>query len=171
MRRWTMNRGQRGFTLIDFLLSLALAGILGTGITVSAFQVINVHALNTKNIVAVGQVESAAYWINRDVRMAQVIQPGADAGFPLHLSWVEWDGNTANGVTYEIKDGQLWRHHAVGTQPPVQTLIARYIDSDPASTSCEYVDRVFTLKVTAAVGGFRPSRETRTVQVIPRAAR
>lgn len=162
------NGSQQGFILIEVVLAIAITGLIGAGITMSAVQVMNVRALSTNHIIAVKQVESAAYWINRDVRMSQVILPGAGSGFPLNLSWVEWD-KTSNNVSYEINDGQLRRRHSVnGTPSPVQTAIAKYID--PVSTNCAYSGGVFTFKVTAAVNGFRPSGETRLIQVIPRSA-
>lgn len=163
------NGSQQGFILIEVVVAIAITGLIGAGITMSAVQVMNVRALSTNHIIAVKQVESAAYWINRDVRMSQGILPGAGSGFPLNLSWVAWD-NTSNNVSYEINDGQLRRRHSVNGTPPVQTAIAKYINSDPVSTNCSYSSGVFTFKVTASVNGFRPSSETRLIQVIPRSA-
>lgn len=171
--RWRsgpINGNQKGFILIEVVLAIAITGLIGAGITMSAVQVMNVRALSANHIIAVKQVESAAYWINRDVRMAQVILPGAGSGFPLNLSWVAWD-NTSNNVSYEINGSQLRRSYSVnGAQPAIQTAIAKYINSDPVSTNCSYSGGVFNLKVTASVNGFRPSSETRLIQVIPRSA-
>ena len=135
----------------------------------AAYQVMNVYALSTNLVMAVKQVENAAYGITRDVRMAQTIQPSGDSGFPLSLSWVEWD-NTTHQVSYAINNGELRRSHSINGAQPIQTVIAEHISSDTDKTSCQYANGVLTFKVTASVSGFRPASETRMAQVIPRSA-
>lgn len=148
---------------------MAITTLLGAGITMSAVQVMNVNSLSTNHIVAVKQVENATYWINRDLRMAQIIQTSGGSGFPLNLSWVEWD-NTTHQVTYDINNGNLQRSSSINGTQPMQMMVAQYISSDADKTSCQYANGVFSFKVTALVNGFRPASQTRMAQVIPRSA-
>jgi prepilin-type N-terminal cleavage/methylation domain-containing protein len=166
---WPISESQQGFTLIEVLVAVAITGFIGVGVATAVFQVINVNELSTNHVIAVKQVENAAYWINRDARMAQIIQPGGGAGFPLNMSWVEWD-NTIRNVSYAIINGQLQRSISTNGAPPTQTMVAQNIDNNPDNTNCQYANGVFTFKVTASVSGFRSASETRMAEVIPRSA-
>ena len=168
-RLFSISEHQAGFTLIEVLVALAITGFIGVGITMAIYKVMNVNALSTNHVIAVKQVENAAYWINRDARMAQIIQPGGGAGFPLNLSWVEWD-NTTRDVSYAITNGQLQRGISTNGAPPTQMMIAQDIDSNPDNTHCQYANGVFSFKVTASLSGFRSASETRMAEVVPRSA-
>ncbi len=168
-RLWSVKKGQVGFTLIEILVALAISGFIGAGLTMATVQVMNVNALSVNHVTVVKQVENALYWINRDVRMAQIIQPGGGSGFPLNLSWVEWD-NTTHQVSYTLVNSELQRSSSVNGTQPMPMLVAQYISSNTDNTSCQYANGVFSFKVTASLGGFRPASETRMAQVIPRSA-
>ncbi len=165
----SINRNQKGFTLIEILVAMAITGFIGVGLTMAASQVMSVNALSVNHVIVVKQVENAAYWINRDARMAQIIQPNGVSGFPLNLSWVEWD-NTTHQVAYVISNGELQRSSSINGTQPIQIAVAQYIDSNADNTSCQYSNGVFNFKVTASVSGFRPANQTRMAQVIPRSA-
>ena len=161
-----VNRRQGGFTLIEILVALAITGFIGASITTAIVQVMKVNALGNNHVIAVKQVENAVYWINRDVRMSQTIQPGGGSGFPLNLTWVEW-GGTTHQVAYTLQNGELIRSSSVNATPPVVMIVARYISSNADNTNCQYSNGVFNFKVTASVSGFRPASKTRLAQVIP----
>ncbi len=165
----SVNRRQGGFTLIEILVALSITGFIGAGLTTAIVQVMKVNALGNNQVIAVKQVENAVYWINRDVRMSQTIQPGGGSGFPLNLDWVEW-GGTTHQVAYTLQNGELIRSSSVNATPPVVMKVAQHISSNADNTSCQYSNGVFNFKVTASVSGFRPASETRLAQVIPRSA-
>ena len=95
------------------------------------------------------------------------MQTTPGSGFPLTLKWVEWDG-TSHQVSYRLAEGKLERNHSVNGGEPQKLIVAHYIN--PAMTDCLLLDGVLTCKITASVGGLRPSSETRTLQVAPRPA-
>jgi len=100
--------------------------------------------------------------------MAQDVQPGEDSGFPLNLTWVEWD-DTVHQVIYTLEDGELERNHSVNDGEPTETVVARHIDPDSAMTNCQYVGGVLTFKITATVdSGSQVASDTRVCEVIPR---
>ena len=159
----------KGFTLIEVLVVLTITSCIGGGAAAAVYQVININALSGNHVIAVKQVENAVYWIGRDVQMAQVLQPGGVSGFPLSLSWVEWD-NTGHQVAYVLEDGQIRRSHSVNGGEPTWLVVADHINASSEKTNCQYAEGVFTFKVTSFVSGFRSATESRVVQVIPRPA-
>jgi prepilin-type N-terminal cleavage/methylation domain-containing protein len=169
-----LSKGQRGFTLIELIIAVAITGAIAGGITMSVFQTFDYDARGKARIVAVKQVENAVHHMIRDVQMAQEVQtadPDPDGdGFPLTLEWVEWD-NTENEVVYDKVSGELIRSHSVGGGTAQDAVVARYIDMDAAATNCFFDDGEwrFTFKVTATVSGYPADiSETRDVEVIPR---
>jgi hypothetical protein len=96
---------------------------------------------------------NAIYWISRDAQMAQAI--AGDEGFPattnLDLTWTGWD-NTVNQVVYSVVDGQLRRSYSVDGGEPSVTLVAEYINPNPASTNCTSDNGTLTITVTGSVG-------------------
>jgi len=161
--------------MIEVVLALALTGIITGGITMSIFQVFNLNARTSNHMIAVRQVQNAGYWISHDTQMAQsVVTDGGATGFPLDVTWTEWDG-TVNEVVYTLLvNDKLQREHYINydpvtnPDPDTTTFVAEYIDS------IEVVPRPFTggmltLTVTAKVGtGSQVQSETRVYEVISR---
>jgi len=168
-RLWTINKNQRGFTLIELLVAISIAGIICGATTTAIFQMVTTNASSSAHMTAVKQVENAIHWVRHDVQMAQIVEPGGDAGFPLNLTWVEWN-NTMNEVTYNLENGQLERYHYVNGGEPSMMVVAQHIDPDSEMTNCQFAGCMFTLKITATVGDFRSASESRVVEVVPRTA-
>ncbi len=165
LRRTTGN--QKGFTLLEVVAAFAITGLIGASITMAVYHTINVNSRSVNHVIAVTQVEKVAYAINRDVLMAQTIQPGGISGFPLDLSWVEWD-NTTHQVSYTLGNGELRRSHSVNGGAQNLTVVAEYISADADETNCQYANGVFTFTATASLAGPYIATETRMAQVIPR---
>ena len=168
-----INRKQRGFTLIELVIAIAITGAITGGITMSIFQTLDYNARSNARMVAVKQVENALHFINRDVQMAQIVEPAAapDAdGFPLTLTWVEWSG-VSNVVVYRVEGNELKRSRSQDGGAATETTVARYIDSDPSNTYCAFdgTEWMFTIKITATVSGYPEEiSETREVRITPR---
>jgi len=165
----SINKNQRGFTLIEMIVTIALTGILSVGATTAFFQVFHQNTRSTSHMTAIKELENAMCWMSRDAQMAQVVAPdGGTSGFPLELSWVGWD-NSEYQVTYTLVGNELQRSHSVNGGAPHELAVARHINPDTALTNCEFTDGVLTLKITAAVGsGAQAANETRVHKVSPR---
>ncbi len=150
--------------MIELLVALAITGLISGGLTMTIFQMLSGNAQSSNQMNVVRQVQNAGYWISQDVQMGQTITPGAVDGFPLVVSWTDWDG-VLNEVTYTLVGEELRRSLSVDGGAAVDTLIAQNI----TLISCEFVvvDKL-TLTVTASVAGFRPASETRTYEITPR---
>ena len=159
---------QGGFTLIELLIVFAIAGIIASTVTAAIYQTISGSARNTSHMTAVKQVENAIHWLRRDVQMAQTVQPSEGSGFPLSLTWTEWD-NKVNQVIYSLIDSQLQRSHSIDGEAVAGMMVAKYVESDPTMTSCNFIGGVLTFKLTATLySGSLTISETRVGEIISR---
>jgi prepilin-type N-terminal cleavage/methylation domain-containing protein len=158
---------QRGFTLIELIVAVAVMSLLGIGIAVATYHVINVNAITQTGMKAVKQVENAVDAISVDSQMAQVVQVSAAPDFPLVISWTEWN-NTTHHVTYAIVGNQLQRSHSVNSGEPQVNIVATNIDTGEGLNTLDYSGGVLTCKLTCTVGEFRSSTESRTFRITPR---
>ena len=141
-RLGSINKNQRGFTLLEMLLALLIGAIITSGITVAIFQVVFGSARTNNHMTAVRQVQSAGYWVSRDVQMAQpqtVVLPRDADGFLLKLSWIDSLGppKVVAYTTYTIEGSDLKRQQVVGSQPSTTTTVAKFIVLDPVKTKCQ----------------------------------
>lgn len=146
-----ISKRQNGFTLIEVIAVLAITGLIGVGATTATVQVLNQSSQNSDYTTASRHAMNAIYWISRDAQMSQDRELGGDSGFPLTLSWTEWD-NSEHQVIYSIEDDKLMRSYSIDGGEPRETLVAQYINSVSENTTCAFNDGVLTLKVTATVG-------------------
>lgn len=132
-------KSQRGFTLLETMISLCITGFVALSVVTTIYQLQGISDLHFAHITAVTQVENAIHYMNRDVQSAQIITPQGTQGFPLSLTWVSWDTNDTNKVTYSLVNDtpplttyQLVRKFQLNQNPSTSTTIARYIVSYPS---------------------------------------
>lgn len=168
-------RNQQGFTLVELLVAMVICSLLIGGITTTVVQAFTCPTQSNDHMTAVKQVENAIECIRHDVVQTQIMEPNGDSGFPLQLTWVDWD-NTKSEVTYSLQEGKLKRdcvtYDGEGAIIEKQTrIVAEYIVSDPEMTYCQADGKVLTLKITATIDGYKTSSETRLVEILARPAR
>ena len=160
-----IHKDQRGMTLIELLVALALVGIITGGITMTISQVLTINTRTSNHMVAVRQVQQAGKEVSKDALQAQSLASGNSSGFFLTMAWIEWETGASHNVTYTLEDNKLQRSHSVNGGDPTVTRVAQYIDPDPYQTSCDWDGEWLTFTVTATVGG---QSETRVYEVEPR---
>ncbi len=165
------NENQRGFTLIELLITLTIAVLVAGMLSTVIFQIFVINTETSSRMLVIKQLESAMNWFNHDLEMAQTVEVGEGSGFPLELSWIEWD-NTVRSVTYSIGSNELQRAYYTGEGEDQvlegSPVIARYINIDSGLTNCQFSNGVFTVKMTSSISGFRPVSETRELQIVTR---
>jgi prepilin-type N-terminal cleavage/methylation domain-containing protein len=174
-KRWVIGYAQRGFTLIELVIALAVGAVVALAVVSSISQVFIGSARSSNHMTAVRQVQNAGYWVSRDAAMAHSIIPTATATPPelLLLSWTDWP-NRVIQVRYVLEDApdglkNLRREQSVDGAVIGSTLVGQHIDGDQSLTIATYTPGSMTFKVTAKVGaGGRASTETRTYEVRPR---
>ena len=180
LRHKRLHSDQRGITLVELLVVVVLIGLISLGLTTTILQTFNVSARSSNRMVAVRQVQQAGKQVSNDVLQSQTVTPHPDSetGFPLILTWRQWD-ETLNHVTYDITpDNELKRTAVltplVGESTTIVLIIARYIDAsynDSAfrwRTYCHWNPglRVLYFRVTAKVAeGPRGAVETREYEI------
>ncbi|MFC1964085.1 hypothetical protein ACFLV1_01750 [Chloroflexota bacterium] len=166
-------KNEDGFSLIGFLITLAIMALITNGIMMAIFQIYDVSSNRTNQLLAIRDVQSAGRWLTLDARKAARIETTQDAdGFPMTISWNASDGNEHDVVYTVLIDKTLQRQHytnrTVNPNPDFTVLVARYLD--PSQTLCSVTgDNELVTTITAAVDIDRVTyTETRTYRVFPR---
>ena len=162
MRR--LFKDQKGFTLIEMIITIAIAGIIGGAATLAVHQVITIPTISNNHHNAINQVRNAVHWISRDAVMANTVNDSPPGGEFLELTWDSWDGSSHN-CTYSLLNSSnglknLWRNY-----DGQQTMIAQYIDPDNTDCDWDMLEGILAVNVTAQVGD---ETEKRSFEVQPR---
>jgi prepilin-type N-terminal cleavage/methylation domain-containing protein len=158
-----IKTNQKGFTLIEILIAVAIAGLMAAGTAGATVQIIQ-STDTTAHMLAVRQVQTAGYWVSTDALQAQYVTAPGSEGFPLSLEWTDSESNYHN-ITYALGEtpGELQRSDGA-----TNIVVGRYLTDD---TICSWdgTAKILTFAVTASVTGARGQEtETRTYEIEPR---
>jgi prepilin-type N-terminal cleavage/methylation domain-containing protein len=165
-----LHKNQKGFTLIEVLITVMILAGIGVVTTAAIGQLVQSNR-TSNHMVAVRQVQQAAYWVNRDVVQAQDISvPDVNGGFPFTLNWIDWGSGEAHEVVYNLTDcsgGLCLSRNATAGANSTTTIVGQYIydgTAPPRPTECSWnaTERVLTLNITAKVG---LQAESRTYEI------
>jgi prepilin-type N-terminal cleavage/methylation domain-containing protein len=169
-----LHNNLKGFTLVELLVAIALAGLITAGISVAIMQVLTINTRASNHMIAVRQVQQAGKEVSKDALQAQPskIDDGPSGAF-LVLNWTDWEGAN-NTVVYTLETMpsspdlmMLQRSQSInGTdQTPTPLTVAQYIDPDQTSCVWNATAGTLTFKITARVG---TESETRIYEIEPR---
>jgi len=180
-----INRNQKGFTLIEIVVAIAISSIIVVAITSLTYETITINAKSTNHQIAISQVQNAVNSLSRDTAQAQIIIPRDSAGNPLQvnpsntnqtlfdlkssghqleLKWVDWT-NVTHDVTYKIDaSGELDRFVSAGAT----TVVATNIGIASGNWDSYYKTLTFTIQAKVGTKTNLQSIESRTFQIIPR---
>jgi len=173
-----INKNQMGLTLLELLIALALATVVTSTTAMVVFQVFDGEARSSNHINAISRVQNAGCQVSTDAGMAQmwaVTPPPDPDGFPLTLSWTEWESNEVHQVVYSIVGNELQREHLIDGSSSEIYLFGHIYNTHPDTgefiTYCVWDEVNFKLAftLTAVVGvGSQQEIETRVYEVKPR---
>jgi prepilin-type N-terminal cleavage/methylation domain-containing protein len=151
---------QKGMTLVELLIAVAIIGILSAVLVTSIVQVISINASSGARMTALKQVERSIDRIRMDVQMAQEISTSDvdDPNVFLKLKWKEWN-NTINEVVYTLDPTSHEIHrHSSG--------IINQVAENIASIEVIHLDSGnWEITITSTVEGMKPATEVRTFEI------
>lgn len=144
-------------TLIEVVIALAMAGMIGA-VTVSAtVQFARVSGHGNDQLQALSNVKNAAYWISIDGQMAQTTDLPADGTVAnsVTLQWTDYyaQADVLHTSSYTLSGTELERNYDGSA-----TVVARYISSIEFSIS----NRTVTAKIVSSPPSEREISEERT---------
>ena len=149
---------QKGFTLIEVLVVLAVGSVILVGIVLSIHQVVWGTGRTNSQVVALTEVNYAALFIRKDIQMSQNTDL-TYSGVPkssVGLTWTDYTGfepeDERNHIcTYALSGTELQR-----TYDGTVSIVGRYITSLGFTQN----DRVVNVVITATGTGVPQRSET-----------
>jgi prepilin-type N-terminal cleavage/methylation domain-containing protein len=139
-----MRASQKGFTLIELVVSLGIAGMISAVIIASVFHTYSVSRSSRDQTTGVLQVQTAGLWISRDAKMAVDTVPADAAAGILDTLTLQWtnqydDVNTDHTVQYYLSGTELKRDY-----DGVVATVSRYISDVDFSRNGSVITAVIT---------------------------
>jgi prepilin-type N-terminal cleavage/methylation domain-containing protein len=148
-----MIRGERGTTLAELLLVLAIIGVIASALAMAIYQIFNVTGWGSSELGVQHDLQTAATWLNRDVLSAsRVMVDSPEDGVyrmtldvPYPITSTEGLTITIRYVTYAYSEdtGDLTRD-ADGSA----LIVARHIIANPFPASGSVIDAPDPVTVT-----------------------
>ena len=170
-------RGQRGFTLLELVVGLAVAGLVTPLISSSIFQLTRGTEQISARTVATADVANLAPWLHRDLAVAQtIVDPATLAPLIDCTSGAQpsirvlWTDQTGWGVA----DAEHYAEYAIVPGTTVLTrdydgsvgVVARHVTS---LAFCEDTVGLVRLNVTSTLQGATSYTKSLSFFVVPRA--
>lgn len=160
---------QKGFTLLEIMVVMAISGILMVGIVVSIFHVVSATGRSNSHGVALTDVGQAALYLKKDFQMAR--RTGLTVEEPVVLSpensvTLEWTDLTTpeseeeqmnHYVTYSLSDNGVLERAYDGILPTM--IIGRHITY---LRFTQLDERVVNIVITAT--GTQPQQYSKTIE-------
>ena len=154
--------GQRGFTLIEILVAMAIGGLLVPVVVSGIFAVTKGTAKINTDLVILQDIDGASAWINRDLSQAMTTNLNENETLnTMRVDWVDLTGWATEGAEshfaeYTVVGTDLMREYDGETQ-----IVARRI----ADIQFSRVDNFITVAITSTL---RNTTESLTYFVTPR---
>ena len=125
-----MSRDERGFTIIELMVSIAVMGLITLGASMTTVQIIKGAQYNEDWMTAVRQTKNVGYWVNQDALMAQTIDTNDDPETAeiefITAPWKDWETGEIHDVRYVWLDStdslkKLQRNHLTYDRDGIET--------------------------------------------------
>jgi len=145
-----MMKWQRGFTLVELIVSTAITGLIISGLGTAIYQIITVTEYGNDRLTAMHELQNVAHWFSLDGQRASAASGGSELVLTL---------SDDLSVTYTVVGTELYR-----TADSSNMTLARNITS--ANFSVE--NRFITMTITSSPQGRWGVSENGTYKVYRR---
>ena len=158
-----MMKDERGFTLVELLITVAITGLIVSFLGTAIYQIITVTEYGNDKMVAMHELQNAVHWVSLDGHNATTASGGSELILTLH-------GDSS--VTYAVVGTELHRT-ASGSQMTLARNIsaAEFLVEERQETITvnsffeERTQRVITMTVTSSPEGRPNISEQRTYKL------
>jgi prepilin-type N-terminal cleavage/methylation domain-containing protein len=142
---------QKGFTLLEVLLAMAVGGVILIVVVSSIFQIVQGRVGIVQKSAAMSDIDNAAHWLTRDMVLAQTTSL-IDKAPPVSEITINWDdrtgwaadeGSVQHSVVYHFSGSQLLRNY-----DGEESIAGRYVTDVGFSID----GRMFTVTLTSCPG-------------------
>ena len=161
---------QKGFTLVELLVALAVGSLVIVGALGAIYQVVWGTGRTNSQVVALTDVHQAALRLKKDLVMAQSTDLPLDGstvtllpgGSTVTLEWFDYtsfveEENRNHSNSYDLlDDGKLQRTYDYEKPSETMSIVGRNI----TSLNFTQNDRVINVVITATAGDIAPRNET-----------
>ena len=139
------RNGQRGFTLIEILVAMAIGGLLVPVVVSGIFAVTKGTAKINTDLVILQDIDGASAWINRDLSQAMTTNLNENETLnTMRVDWIDLTGWATEGAEshfaeYTVVGTDLMREYDGETQ-----IVARRIENIAFSRVENYITVAIT---------------------------
>ena len=157
---------QKGFTLIEVLVVLAVGSVILVGVVLAIHQVVWGTGRTNSQVVALTNVNYAALFIRKDIQMSQNTDLTDGVSSSVRLSWIDYtsfgseDETSSHSSSYALSGTNLLR-----TYDGKESIVGRNI----TYLGFTQDDRVINVVITATGTGFLQRSKTLEFSVYMRA--
>ncbi len=156
-----MKRDEKGFTIIDLVVVIAITAIIALGSGMTVVQIIKGSQRSNDWTTVVRQAQNVGYWVSEDALMAQTIaisddpETGDIEFFTVY--WKDWE----TGDTYDIR--YVWLDSADSLKKLVRKQVSKDKDGVEISNKSTLVaDNIYAATLSWQDGAWRLSVEARS---------
>ncbi len=156
-----MKRSEKGFTVIEVIVAVAIAAIIALGAGMTTIQIMQGSQQSSDWTTVVRQAQNVGYWVSEDALKSQTIDIGDDPETGdnefIIIYWKDWEV----GDTYEIN--YVWLDSADSLKMLKRKQITRDKDGVVISNKTTLVaDNIYTATLSEESGRWRLSVEVRS---------
>ncbi len=156
-----MKRSEKGFTLIEVIISTALMAMIALGAGMTTMQIIQGSQQSSEWTTVVRQAQNAGYWVSEDALKAQTIAIGDDPETGddefIIVYWKDWE----TGDTYDIS--YVWLDSADSLKMLKRKQVIKDKDGvEIGNTTTLVADNIYTATLSWQSGAWLLSVEARS---------
>lgn len=146
---------QKGYTLLELLVTVAISGVILTGVVMSISQIASGTVRSGSDMSTLTDVNFAVLIMKKDIIMAQTTDLNATPKSSATLDWVDYS-------SFQSED---WPHHTISYSLSGANLMRTYdgvtsiAGRNITSVSFSQVDRVISVVISATSSGAEQNTE------------